>query len=95
MFDDRYAEAKFSKSGVLDKVPAESTFIIVDTRIYVNHSVGLVERSLRAKKQTNPFIPFDRRPTCDRQTDRHRQTRTQGASIASVALVKFAPKAIN
>ena len=27
-FDDRYAVAKFSKSGVWDKVPKESTFTL-------------------------------------------------------------------
>ena len=30
-FDDRYTEAKFSNSGVLDKVPEGSALIFVDT----------------------------------------------------------------
>jgi len=47
MFNDRYAMAKFSKG---------STLIFVDTRISLNHSVGLVERSLHAKKQINPLL---------------------------------------
>jgi len=32
-FDDRYAVAKFSKSGVYDKVPEESALIFEDNRI--------------------------------------------------------------
>jgi len=31
--DDRYAEAKFSVSGVLDNVPEESALIFEDTQI--------------------------------------------------------------
>jgi len=31
LFDDRYAEEKFSKSGVWDKVPEGSTLIFGDT----------------------------------------------------------------
>jgi len=68
-----------TKSRVYEKVPEGSTLIFVDTRISWKHSVlWLVERSLHAKKQTNPFIPSARTPTCDR----HRQTwtRTKGHS---------------
>jgi len=46
----------------------------------------MVENSLRAKNQINPFIPFDRTPTCDRQTqtDGHRAiASTRAASMAS------------
>jgi len=34
-------------------------------------------------KQINPFIPFDRTPTCDRQrqTDRHRAARRAGKNV--------------
>ena len=38
-FDDRYAEAKFSTSTVLDKVPEGST-LFADTLISLKHSVG-------------------------------------------------------
>jgi len=38
-FDDRYAEAKFSKSTVLDKVPEGST-LSADTLVSLKHSVG-------------------------------------------------------
>jgi len=46
----------------------------------------MVENSLRAKNQINPFIPFDRTPTSDRQTqtDGHRAiASTRAASMAS------------
>ena len=66
----------FSKAGVFDKVPERNTVIVVDTWISLKHSVGLVERSLRAKNQLDPFIHFDRTPTCDRQTDTHTHTHT-------------------
>ena len=48
----------------------------------MKHSIGLVERSLHAKNQINPFIPFDRTPTCDNLTDRQTQTWTQGHRLA-------------
>jgi len=32
-------------------------------------------------KQINPFIPFDRTPTCDRQTERHRAARRAGKNV--------------
>jgi len=44
----RYAEAKFSKSGVSDKVQEGSTVIFVDTWISLQQSVGLVEKSHNA-----------------------------------------------
>jgi len=46
-----------------------------DTCIIGLHSVGLVERR-PVQNQINPFIPFDRTPTCDRQTDRQTDTYT-------------------
>ena len=39
-----------------------------DTGISLKHSVRLVKRSLHAEKQINAFIPFDKTPTCNRQT---------------------------
>jgi len=54
-----------------------------------NHSVGQVERSPYVKNHINPFIPFDRTPSCYRQTqtqtDRHgdRAVAITRASIAS------------
>ena len=39
-FDDRYAKAKLSMSGVFGKVPAGSTLIFGDTRISFSNSVG-------------------------------------------------------
>ena len=73
---------KFSKSGLQEKVPEGSNFIFVDTRISLNHRVGLVDRSLHAKKQINPFIPFDTTPTCGRQTDRQTDTDTIVSALA-------------
>ena len=67
------------------KVFESSTLIFVHTQISLHHSVGLVEKSLQAKKQINPSTSFDRTPTCDRQTDshRHRAIASTRASIAS------------
>ena len=42
--------AKFSESGVWDKVPEGSTLIFVDISISLKHSVRLVDKILRAKK---------------------------------------------
>ena len=36
------------------------------------NSVGRVEGSSRAKNQLDSFIRFDRTPTCDGRTGRHR-----------------------
>ena len=79
-FDDRYAMAK--KSRVLGKSSKEKVLIFVDTRISLNRNVGLVERSLHAKKQIIPFVPFDRNTD---ETDRHgdRVIANTRASIAS------------
>ena len=78
-FDDRYAEAKFSKSRVWDKVPEESTLFWR----YSNFLLTQVEVRSRAKNQLDSFSSFDRTPACDRrwdrETDRHR-------AIASSAL---------
>ena len=43
--------------------------MFIDTWIFLKRNVGLVERSLHANKEINPFIPFDRTSTYDRQTD--------------------------
>jgi len=56
----------------------------VDTQSSLKHNAGLVERSLRAKNQTNSSNCFDRtehRLVTD--TDGHRQTDRHGA-IASI-----------
>ena len=74
-FDDLYAEAKFSKSRIWGKVPMEDYSDFVDTRSSLKHNAGLVERSLRAKNQTNASVSTD--------TDGHRQTDRHGA-IASI-----------
>ena len=68
-FDDRYAVAKFSKSGVLDKVPEGSVLIFGDNRISFKHSVAWIKGSSHAENQLDSFSRFDRTPTCDRQTD--------------------------
>jgi len=67
LFGDRYGVAKLSPSPEFRK----QFLLFVDNCISLKHSVVLVERSLRAKNQINPFTPFDRRPTCDRQTQGH------------------------
>ena len=64
-----------SSGTVWDKVLEGSTLIFGDTRIFLNHGVGHVEGSLRAKNELDPFIHFSRTPTCDSRTDRHWQTR--------------------
>ena len=72
------------------KVQERCTLIFVDTRNSLNRSVGLVERSLRAKKQINPFIPFDRTPTCDRRTRTYtRKGRPQQHRGACCFLLRF------
>ena len=71
--DDRYAKANFSKSGVWDKVTHGYTLISVDTRISLEYSVGLVERSRHGKKQIDLSIHFDITLTCDRARNRERE----------------------
>ena len=75
----------FLQSRISDKVPGESTLIFVDTQISLKHSIGLVEKKLRAKNLINPFMAFDTTPTYDRQTqtDRHRAIASTHASIES------------
>jgi len=60
--------AKYSRSSIGDKVAEGSTLLFGDTISSLQHSVGHVEGSSRAKKQLDLFIRFDRTPTCDRQT---------------------------
>jgi len=61
--------AKFSKSGLYDRVPEGSAVIFGDNGISFYHSVGRVEGSSHAKKQLDSFIRFRRTPTCDGETD--------------------------
>ena len=70
------AVAKFSKSGVWNKVPEGSSLIFGDTSIPFRHSVG-AERSLYTRNQLDAF----RTRTCDGQTDGH-------TVIANTALAK-------
>ena len=81
-FDDRCAEAKFSKSGVWDKVP-EGSSLPLFLKI-PEFPFNTVEGSSRAKTQLDSSTRFDRTRTCDwltdRQTDRAILYR---ASIAS------------
>jgi len=65
--------------GAIGKYP-----YFVDTGVCLKRSVGLVERSFPAKNQINPFIPFDKTPTCDRQTDRHHRHRAIANNRASI-----------
>ena len=75
---------KFSKSPQFrKKFHVEVPLFFVDICITLKHSVGLVERSLHAKNQINPSIPFDRTPTCDRQTQTQGRSYSTRASIAS------------
>jgi len=60
--------AKFSKSGVWDKVPEGSALIFGDNRISFKYSVGRMEGSSHAKNQLDLFSRFNRTPTCDGQT---------------------------
>jgi len=66
--------AKFSKSRVWDKVPEGSAVIFEGTQTFLQHSVGLVDGNSYVKKQLYSFICFNRTPTCDGRTDRHRTT---------------------
>ena len=70
-FDDRYAVAKFSKSGVWDKIPEGSALIFGDNLISFSHIVGRVKGSSQAKNQLDSFIRFTRTPTSDGRTDGH------------------------
>jgi len=68
-FDDRYAVAKFSKSGVYDKVPEGSALIFGDNQLSFEHSVGRVEGSSRAKTSSiRSAVSIEHRLV----TDRHR-----------------------
>jgi len=51
--------------------------MFVDTRVSLNHSIGLVERSPRAKTRLpRSSSLIEHRLVTDRQTDRHGQTDT-------------------
>jgi len=50
---------------------------------FLEHIVGLVERSLHAKNQLDPSNQFNTTPNCDRHRHRHRRTVGHRA-IASV-----------
>ena len=63
-------------SPEFDKVPEGSTLIFAGTWVSLYRSVVSVKRSLRAKKELDPSIHFDRTPTCDKQTDTDIQTDT-------------------
>jgi len=62
--------AKFSRSGVWDKVPEGSTLIFGDVRISFQHNVGQVERKLPCQNQLDSFSRFDRTPTVNTQARR-------------------------
>ena len=72
-FDDRYAEAKFLKSGVWDKVLEGSTLISGRYPSFLTKQYRKGERKLPCQNRLNSFRPirFDRTPTCDRH--RHRR----------------------
>ena len=53
----------------LDKVTREVSPYFGDTQISLQHSVGWVEGSSRAKNQRDSSIRFDKTPSSDRQTD--------------------------
>jgi len=68
-----YAAAKFSKPGVYEKLPEESTLIFADTSLSLKYSVGLVEKSFHAKTGSiRPSLSMERRLV----TDTDRQTGT-------------------
>jgi len=52
-----------------DKVPREVSPYFGDTQISLQHSVGWVEGSSRAKNQRDSSSRFDKTPSSDRQTD--------------------------
>ena len=67
---DRLAVAKFSKSGVWDKVPEGSTLILGDTHISLQHIMGQVEgRKPHAKNQLDSSSRFDTIPAYDRRAE--------------------------
>ena len=75
----------------MGKVPVVSTLIFVHTQISLNHSVQLVERSLHAKNQINPFILLtEHRPV----TDRHKHRQTQAEEQTQQALITKFPSFI-
>ena len=67
--------AKFSESGVQDKVPEGSALIFGDNRICLQHSVGRVEGSSTPKKTSliRSSVSIEHRLVTDRQTDGHTQ----------------------
>jgi len=83
--------AKFSKSGVWDKVPEGNTLIFGDTQISVQRSVGLVEGSHHAETSSiRPVIPIQYRLVADGQTDGHMTT-----AQAYTALAKYIAQKTN
>ena len=75
--------AKFSKSGIWDKVPEGNTLIFGDTQVSLQHGVADVEGSPYAEYQLESSISFNTIPACDGRTDRH--ITTANTALASVA----------
>ena len=76
-FDDRYAEAKFSKSGVPDKFPEGST-IILEIPEFPFNTLGQTGGSTHAENQLDSFSRYrelrlvtDTDIKTDRQTQGH------------------------
>ena len=75
-FDDRYAVANFSKSGVQDKVAEGSALIFGDNRISFQHSVGRVkgiEAHTPKSSSIRSAVLVEHRLVTDRRTDRQTQ----------------------
>ena len=69
-FDDGYAVAKFSKSGLYDRVPEGSAVIFGDNKNFLLTQCRTGGRKLTCQeKQLDSFIRFRRTPTCDGETD--------------------------
>jgi len=66
---DRLAKAKFSMSGVWDKVPERSNLIFGDSLIFFIKQCGIGGRKHPRQNQLNSSSRFDARPACDGRTD--------------------------
>jgi len=67
-----YAKYVYSASTGWDKVPDKTTLSFKDTEFSYKTAYTGRSEHLCQKNQLDPFIRFDRTPTCDRQNYIHR-----------------------
>jgi len=77
--------AKFSKSGVWDKVPEGSALIFGDTRaFFVITQCGIGGKKPPCQNQLDSYSRFNTIPACDRRTDRRTRDDCIGLCHASI-----------